>query len=44
MAVGATTVGPVKAEVRDELRDFRDKNGYPHYNAAIEALLAENGD
>lgn len=39
MAVGGTTVGPLEGEVRDELADFRDREGHPNYNEALRDLL-----
>lgn len=39
MAVGGTTVGPLEEEVRDDLADFRDREGYANYNEALQALL-----
>jgi hypothetical protein len=41
--VGATTIGPVENSVRDAVADYRDANGHPNYNAAIEAMLEEVG-
>lgn len=41
MAVGGTTVGPLEPEVRDELADYRDREGFPNYNEALRALLKE---
>lgn len=39
MAVGVTTVGPLEPEVRDQLADYRDREGYPNYNEALQSLL-----
>lgn len=45
MAVGVTSVGPLEPEVRDQLADYRDREGYPNYNAALRSLLdMENND
>lgn len=44
MAIGATTVGPVEEELRDRLKDYRDQNGLPNYDAALRHLLAEAGE
>lgn len=41
MAVGATTVGPLEPRVRDQLADYRDREGYENYNEALQALLKE---
>lgn len=39
MPVAGTTIGPINTETRDKLRDYRDQEGYPNYNAAVRALL-----
>lgn len=39
MPIAGTTVGPLRPETRDRLATYRDEMGYPHYQAAIEALL-----
>lgn len=39
MAIGGTTIGPLEAEVRDRVATFRDREGYPNYNTALQALL-----
>lgn len=41
MAVGGTTVGPLEETVRDELAEFRDREGFPNYNEALRALLED---
>jgi hypothetical protein len=38
-AIGGTTVGPLKADTRDRLAAYRDREGHEHYQAAITALL-----
>lgn len=38
MAIGGTTIGPIEPELRDKIAEFRDREGHPHYNAALEAL------
>jgi len=43
MAVGATTVGPVETEVRDQLAEYRDRKGHSNYNEALRSLLEERG-
>ena len=40
MAVGgATTVGPITEETRDELARYRDERGFPNYETAVRSLL-----
>jgi hypothetical protein len=39
MPVGGTTVGPVAESVRDRLKDYRDAEGHPNYNSALQDLL-----
>ena len=39
MPVGGTTVGPLESEVRDQLADYRDREGHPNYNEALRSLL-----
>lgn len=39
MAVGGTTVGPLDPKVRDRLADYRDREGFPNYNSALQSLL-----
>jgi len=39
MAVGGTTVGPLDEEIRDRLKNYRDREGHDNYNAALRALL-----
>jgi hypothetical protein len=41
MAIGGTTVGPLELEVRDQLADYRDREGYETYNEALRSLLKE---
>lgn len=41
MAVGGTTVGPLDPSVRDQLADYRDREGYSNYNEALQALLED---
>jgi len=43
MAIGGTTIGPVREDVRDRLKELRDRDGHPNYNATLEALLEEKG-
>lgn len=43
MPVAGTTVGPLTPEMRDRLADYRDEGGHPSYQAALEALLEEEG-
>jgi len=43
MAVGGTTVGPIEPELRDELADYRDREGHPNYNEALRSLLETQG-
>lgn len=43
MTIGGTTVGPLSPSVRDRLAEYRDQEGHPNYNAALEALL-KNAD
>lgn len=40
----ATTVGPLKPSVRDDLAEYRDEHGYPSYNSALQAMLEEVAD
>ena len=39
MAIGGTTVGPLELEVRDELADYRDREGFSNYNEDLRSLL-----
>jgi len=39
MVVGGTTVGPLTSETRDRLAAFRDDQGLPNYDQAINTLL-----
>jgi hypothetical protein len=39
--VGATTIGPVEHSVRDRVAEYRDENGHPNYNTALQAMLEE---
>lgn len=39
MAVGGTTVGPLTEETRDQLADYRDREGFPNYEEALRSLL-----
>jgi len=39
MPVGGTTVGPVTEDVRDRLREYRDREGFSNYNEAVDDLL-----
>lgn len=41
MPIAGTTIGPVTPDTRDRLADYRDTEGHPHYEAAINALLEE---
>lgn len=41
MDVTSVTLGK---EVRNDLRDYRDRQGYPNYNDAIRGLLEESSD
>lgn len=43
MPIAGTTVGPLRPETQDKLRTYRDGEGHPHYQAAIEALLEAQG-
>lgn len=39
MVIGGTTVGPIEEDLRDQLKDYRDREGHDNYNAALRALL-----
>jgi hypothetical protein len=39
MPVGGTTVGPLTEEVRDRLREYRDREDFSNYNEAVDDLL-----
>lgn len=40
-----TSVGPLEPAVRDAIRAYRDQNGHPNYNEALQAMLKEvNGE
>lgn len=43
MAIGGTTVGPLEPTVRDRLAEYRDREGFPNYNEALQALLEKEG-
>ena len=44
MPVGkATTVGPISEGVRTRLKNYRDSEGHPNYNSAVDALLTDEG-
>lgn len=38
MAIGATTVGPIREETRDRLKSIRDEEGYGSYEETLTAL------
>lgn len=44
MTMGIASVGPVEAEVRDRVAEYRDEQGLPNYNEALKALLEEAAD
>ena len=44
MAIGGTTIGPVSEDVRDRLKDYRDRQGHPHYEAALRELLQDRAE
>jgi hypothetical protein len=41
MATTGTTVGPLEERVRDRLKEYRDREGHPNYNVALDCLLRE---
>lgn len=44
MSLGIASVGPVEADVRDRVAEYRDDNDHPNYNEALKALLEEAAD
>lgn len=41
--VEVTTIGPLAYETRNDLREWKDQEELPNYDAAINALLARAG-
>lgn len=41
MAVGGTTIGPLDPDVRDQLAEYRDREGFDNYNEALQSLLED---
>jgi hypothetical protein len=39
-----TSVGPLRPETRDRIKEFRDQRDQPNYDAALQTLLEEATD
>lgn len=39
------SIGPLEPDVRDKVAEYRDREGHPNYNEAVQDLLrqADNG-